>query len=33
VVDGLKEGQVVALSNPEQSPQKKAAATAGPLPT
>jgi len=32
VVEGLREGQVVALSNPEQTPQKKAAATAGPLP-
>jgi len=32
VVDGLNEGQVVALSNPEQAPQKKAAGTAAPLP-
>jgi len=32
VVEGLREGQLVALSNPEQTPQKKAAATAGPLP-
>jgi hypothetical protein len=32
VVEGLSQGQVVALSNPEQAPQKKAAGTAGPLP-
>ncbi len=32
VVDGLRQGQVVALSNPEQAPQKKAAGTASPLP-
>jgi hypothetical protein len=32
VVEGLREGQVVALANPEQAPQKKAAGTAAPLP-
>ena len=32
VVEGLREGQVVALSNPEQTPRKKAAGTASPLP-
>jgi HlyD family secretion protein len=32
VVEGLRESQVVALANPEQAPQKKAAAAAGPLP-
>jgi len=32
VVEGLRESQVVALSNPEQAPQKKAAGTASPLP-
>lgn len=32
VVEGLGEGQVVALSNPELAPQKKSAATASPLP-
>ncbi len=32
VVEGLPENQVVALSNPEQSPQKKAAGAAAPLP-
>jgi multidrug resistance efflux pump len=32
VVDGLSQGQVVALSNPEQAPQRKAAGAAAPLP-
>jgi len=32
VVEGLNEGQAVALANPEQQPQKKPAAQASPLP-
>ena len=32
VIEGLQEGQTVALANPEQQPQKKAAAQASPLP-
>jgi multidrug efflux pump subunit AcrA (membrane-fusion protein) len=32
VVEGLKEGQVVALSNPELAPQKKPAGAASPIP-